>query len=223
MSSYGSDHVEHSSSYPWESEEVPPDSEALSVGAYASEGGSSAKLSILIGALAAILVISAVALFFFLRGNSEDSTSAEDAMNTVTVEATTVIDDPALNDLDSGLLDSEDPEAAEDSAAGEDSRESDTPPTHSRGRGITTATPEEDLPGGDLSVVARGTSVTSEPFALSVAEEYREFRERTGELAGTIRAYSEVTSMTYTMSCAPDGDEVVCRGGDNAVVIISGK
>lgn len=214
MDKYGSDPFEDFSN-PWDFEEDPSDEEAFSTAA-GSQGSASTKLPILLGALAAILVISAAALFFIFRGNSEDESSTEDAMETVTVEATTVIDDSSLDDVESDG-------SASDPDATEDPSDRDNPPTDSRRSRSSTPTPEENLPGGDLSVVTRGTTVTSEPFALSVAEEYREFRERTGELAGTIRAYSEVTSMTYTMSCAPDGDRIICRGGNNAVVIISGE
>lgn len=70
---------------------------------------------------------------------------------------------------------------------------------------------------GPYDSVAVGSSVTSCEFAESVWSQY----VRTGTLgqSKTVRAYSPVTGMSYTMSCS-GGAVVTCTGGNNAVVHI---
>ncbi|MGV9860580.1 protein kinase domain-containing protein [Gordonia sp. NPDC003425] len=68
------------------------------------------------------------------------------------------------------------------------------------------------------ATVATGTAVTSCPFAQAVRDEY--LRTGTKGEARTINAFSPVTGLSYSMSCAPEGGIVTCRGGDNAVVYI---
>ncbi|WP_295626212.1 hypothetical protein [uncultured Corynebacterium sp.] len=73
---------------------------------------------------------------------------------------------------------------------------------------------------GDLNLYYAGTSVTSCPFTKSVRDAFVEHYADTGELSGTIQAYSSVTGTSYSMNCTDDGDVVTCRGGNNAVVHI---
>ena len=70
---------------------------------------------------------------------------------------------------------------------------------------------------GPYDSVAVGSSVTSCEFAEAVWSQY----VRTGNLgqSTTVRAYSPVTGMSYTMSCS-GGAVVTCTGGNNAVVHI---
>jgi hypothetical protein len=57
---------------------------------------------------------------------------------------------------------------------------------------------------------------TSCPFALNVRDAYY---EAPGSRA-SVRVYSPVTGMTYTMDCRPAGDAVTCSGGNGASVTI---
>lgn len=70
---------------------------------------------------------------------------------------------------------------------------------------------------GPYDSVAVGSSVTSCEFAEVVWSRY----VSSGSVGGakTVRAYSPVTGMTYTMSCS-GGSVVTCTGGNNAVVHI---
>lgn len=74
--------------------------------------------------------------------------------------------------------------------------------------------PPGSSPCTDLAGV--GSDVTSCPFAINVANAYLAAGPK-GE-SRTVRASSPVTGDTYTMRCAPQGDIVVCTGGNNAVV-----
>jgi len=75
-------------------------------------------------------------------------------------------------------------------------------------------------PAGDFENVYRGTEVTSEAFANSVAQEYRRARAMNGEEDLVISAYSPVTGQTYRMTCDDNGSFVTCTGGNNAVVYL---
>jgi hypothetical protein len=55
---------------------------------------------------------------------------------------------------------------------------------------------------------------TSCPFAKNVHKEYFAVPGDSVE----IEVHSPVTGQTYTMACVRNGDEVTCRGGNNAVV-----
>jgi len=68
---------------------------------------------------------------------------------------------------------------------------------------------------------ARGTTITSCPFADAVREAYVS-AGHTGQSA-TVSAYSPVTGTTYSMSCSGDGSPspvVSCSGGNGALVYI---
>ncbi|MDY6050399.1 MAG: hypothetical protein SPI77_07625 [Corynebacterium sp.] len=67
---------------------------------------------------------------------------------------------------------------------------------------------------------ARGSSVTSEPFAIAVGDEFRNQYRATGAAPNSIRVYSTVTGQWYTMSCTDNGRYARCTGGNNAVVYI---
>ncbi len=81
----------------------------------------------------------------------------------------------------------------------------------------TTAAPAPPSTPCD-STVGIGTDVTSCPFAFAVRDEYL----RTGAKGQSRRivAFSPVTGSSYPMACNPESAAVVCRGGDNAVVVI---
>ncbi|MGB3301577.1 MAG: serine/threonine-protein kinase [Gordonia sp. (in: high G+C Gram-positive bacteria)] len=66
--------------------------------------------------------------------------------------------------------------------------------------------------------VGVASGVTSCEFAYNVRASYLAAGPK-GE-ARTISASSPVTGMSYTMSCNPETGVVVCRGGNNAVVVI---
>ena len=66
--------------------------------------------------------------------------------------------------------------------------------------------------------VGVATSVTSCEFAANVGAVYLQQGPK-GD-ARTIVASSPVTGMAYTMACSPETGVVVCRGGNNAVVVI---
>ena len=63
-------------------------------------------------------------------------------------------------------------------------------------------------------VFARSASC---PFAVNVRDKYFSVPGDSVE----IDVYSPVTKRTYTMGCVRAGDEVTCRGGNEAVVRIS--
>ena len=75
-------------------------------------------------------------------------------------------------------------------------------------------------PGGNFNSVYRGTVVTTESFANVVRDEYVKHYVETHEFDATIKAYSPVTEITYTMDCSDNGEFVTCTGGNNAVVLI---
>lgn len=82
--------------------------------------------------------------------------------------------------------------------------------------------PEPNRPrGSDYTSQYAATAETSDAFARSVGDAFREHVDRTGRTSGTISAYSPVTGLTYTMSCADYGSYVSCAGGNNALVHIS--
>ena len=75
-------------------------------------------------------------------------------------------------------------------------------------------------PGGNFNSVYRGTVVTTESFANVVRDEYVKHYVETHEFDATIKAFSPVTKITYTMDCSDNGEFVTCTGGNNAVVLI---
>lgn len=80
----------------------------------------------------------------------------------------------------------------------------------SGGGATPTTTPSTSDCGDGVSV----NSVTSCPFGRAVKDAF----ESSGG-ASTVDAYSPVTGRVYTMSCS-SGIPTVCRGGNNAVVVI---
>jgi hypothetical protein len=62
--------------------------------------------------------------------------------------------------------------------------------------------------------VFAGQPHTSCPFAKNVHEKYLAVPGDSVE----IDVYSPVTRQTYTMACVRTGDNVTCRGGNQAVV-----
>lgn len=71
----------------------------------------------------------------------------------------------------------------------------------------------------DYSLFEPGSSVTSQSFAQAVYDAFQ--AEYDGDPNITLHdVYSSVTDKTYTMRCSEDGSNVVCRGGNNAVVKI---
>ncbi|GED97100.1 serine/threonine-protein kinase [Gordonia crocea] len=81
----------------------------------------------------------------------------------------------------------------------------------------TLATPPPDSIPCDTTVGV-GSSVTTCPFAAAVRDAYLAAGPK-GQ-ARTVDAFSPATGRSYTMSCVPSGEIVVCRGGNNAVVHI---
>ncbi|WP_435593272.1 protein kinase domain-containing protein [Nocardia sp. bgisy118] len=71
---------------------------------------------------------------------------------------------------------------------------------------------------GAFSRAAVGNAVTSCPFA----EEVRKAYAAAGSAGGSrsVVAVSPVTGRSYTMTCAAQGQVVVCTGGENAVVYV---
>ncbi|EGD56369.1 serine/threonine-protein kinase [Gordonia neofelifaecis] len=105
-------------------------------------------------------------------------------------------------------------EAGTDSAAGPSSTTT-----------LTTTVPATDSaatpPPGTRncsSEVGVASSVTSCEFAYNVQSAYTAGGPK-GQ-ARTVVADSPVTGRSYTMSCTPENGVVVCRGGNNAVVVI---
>ncbi|MGB3699220.1 MAG: serine/threonine-protein kinase, partial [Gordonia sp. (in: high G+C Gram-positive bacteria)] len=81
----------------------------------------------------------------------------------------------------------------------------------------TTATP----PPGTVNCSAEvgvASSVTSCEFAYNVRSAY--LSASPDRQARTVVASSPVTGMSYSMNCNPESGVVVCRGGNNAVVVI---
>lgn len=83
------------------------------------------------------------------------------------------------------------------------------------------AAARDGLPTGDFNSVWRGTTVTSEPFALMVRDAFVDNYLRTGETTANLRVVSPVTGGDYLMRCRDDAGVIRCEGGDNAVVIIA--
>lgn len=83
-----------------------------------------------------------------------------------------------------------------------------TPETQTPPAGTVNCSSEVGVVGG----------VTSCDFAYNVRRAYLDAGPK-GE-ARTVTAYSPVTNQGYSMACAPESGVVVCRGGNNAVVVI---
>ena len=87
-----------------------------------------------------------------------------------------------------------------------------------------------DLPAGAVPVgtggpnvfdnQARGSTMTSEPFAIAVGTEFRNQYRATGDAPSSLRVYSTVTGQWYTMACTDNGKYARCTGGNNAVVYV---
>lgn len=73
---------------------------------------------------------------------------------------------------------------------------------------------------GDLNLYFAGTSTTTCGFVSNVRDAVVDKYLDSGELEGTVNAYSPTTGLNYTMTCTDDGDVVTCTGGRNAVVHI---
>lgn len=88
-------------------------------------------------------------------------------------------------------------------------------------RATPTATPSTRRAA--IETVTRGepgSNVTSEAFADSVFREYDRITGGKYVESLELTAYSPVTNQSYRMKCKGEETKVVCRGGDNAVVVI---
>lgn len=191
----------------------------------------------LIIALTVLLLVVALGAFGVVQGwfAQDDSPSATDERF---VSASTEADDSdteADPDSDDGSDRESDRESDRDSdrkngSDGRDADDGDSAQDSSRG-----SRDEDDDEGDDSdgeSGRSRGgdpekfenyepaTDVTSEPFAENVHQAFRGQYLKTGKTTATIIASSPVTGETYEMDCRPEGDEVSCSGGNNAVVRI---
>ncbi|SHU17922.1 putative secreted protein [Mycobacteroides abscessus subsp. abscessus] len=75
---------------------------------------------------------------------------------------------------------------------------------------------ECDALPGTYGHAARGTTITSCPFAINVRNAVR---ASNGQFPQTLQVYSPVTQQQYAMSCAVE-QVLTCRGGNNAVVYV---
>lgn len=162
-----------------------------------SGGGGHGSVIAVVAVVVALLLVVGVAAFLLLRPGSEGGSAGADDGQVVTITSTAPV-------------------------------ETDAPATSTRPTSPTTtsraprpasvleecADTREDL----FPRVGRGTDVTTCQFALSVRGEYMAAGNR-GESA-TIKAFSPVTGLTYTMRCTGTDEFVVCRGGNNAVVYL---
>lgn len=95
-----------------------------------------------------------------------------------------------------------------------------TPPVTFRVTIPTGAQPCASSGGGPLGNSARGTEITSCPFANAVRIAYNAAGvpdRKPRVLTGVV---SPVTGQAYTMNCRYDTDKITCEGGNNAVVYL---
>ena len=176
-----------------------------------SNSGKFVLIAVLI--LAVVLVMAALAYIFFFK----HADSGSQAGSLLTTAQLTEQNDSAQDSTSS----------AESS---EKSSEQTTTTTQSQKRPEHPELPEGAIPandaarnnepGGNFNSVYRGTVVTTESFANVVRDEYVKHYVETHEFDATIKAYSPVTKITYTMDCSDNGEFVTCTGGNNAVVLI---
>ncbi|MEU8899503.1 protein kinase [Nocardia sp. NPDC048505] len=104
------------------------------------------------------------------------------------------------------------------------------PQSSSKAPGTTTSGTAVKLPDGAKACstgsstganarAATGSEVTSCQFAEAVRKAYAESASGT-RAPGSVTATSPVTGRTYTMNCVPQGQVVMCSGGENAVVYV---
>jgi DNA-binding helix-hairpin-helix protein with protein kinase domain len=84
----------------------------------------------------------------------------------------------------------------------------DTPPAG--------AVPCGDAPGGHYTHAARGSDLTSCPFATNVLAAVN---QSGSSFPAVLQVYSPVTQQNYAMTCAVE-QVLTCRGGNNAVVYV---
>lgn len=176
-----------------------------------SNSGKFVLIAVLI--LAVVLVIAALAYIFFFK----HADSGSQAGSPLTTAHFTEQNENAQDDT-SGAEASE--ETTEQPTTTSQSHKRPEYPDLPAGAIPANAAARNNEPGGNFNSVYRGTEVTTEPFANAVRDEYVKHYVDTHEFDATIKAYSPITKISYTMDCSDNGEFVTCTGGNNAVVYI---
>lgn len=187
---------------------------------YSQEGGGSGSSSnsgkfvlIAVLILAVVLVMAALAYIFFFK----HADSGSQAGTPLTTAQLTEQNDSA-QDSTTGPESSE--KSSEQTTTTSQSQKRPEYPNLPEGAIPANDAARNNEPGGNFNSVYRGTVVTTESFANVVRDEYVKHYVETRELDATIKAFSPVTKITYTMECSDNGEFVTCTGGNNAVVLI---
>lgn len=116
---------------------------------------------------------------------------------------------------------------AQDEPAPTSAEASEETPTTTRTTTSTRPTPTSASPTTSASRAIEnvssgvpGSQVTSNEFAQSVYSKYVELTDGKYVEHLELSAYSPITQTNYRMVCTGEVTKVVCRGGDNAVVVI---
>ena len=176
-----------------------------------SNGGKLILIAVLI--LAMLLVIAALAYLFFFK----NSTTGNQAQPPLTTEAQ--VSEETTGGAEEATTAAETTTYEEETTSAEPEKRPEHPALPDGAQPVNDAARNNE-PGGDFNNVYRGSTVTTEPFANIVRDEYVKHYVDTKELNATIDAYSPITKQTYRMDCSDNGKFVTCKGGNNAIVYI---
>lgn len=179
-----------------------------------SNSGKFVLIAVLI--LAVVLVMAALAYIFFFK----HADSHSQAGSPLTTAQLTEQNESAQEDAESAGSEENSEETTEQTTTISQSHKRPEYPDLPEGAIPANDAARNNEPGGNFNSVYRGTVVTTESFANVVRDEYVKHYVETHEFDATIKAYSPVTEITYTMDCSDNGEFVTCTGGNNAVVLI---
>ena len=173
-------------------------------------GGKAVLIGVLI--LAVLLVIAALAYIVFFKSSGTDE--AAPAQTSTAAEATGQAQESAAATTEEATASSEAP------ATTSTAKKRPEHPQLPNGAVPVNDAARNNEPAGNFNSVYRDSALTTAPFAAVVRDEYVKHYLETRELNATIDAYSPITKITYTMTCADNGEFVTCKGGNNAIVYI---
>ena len=179
-----------------------------------SNSGKFVLIAVLI--LAVVLVMAALAYIFFFK----HADSSSQAGSPLTTAQFTEQNESAQDDTESAGSAENSEKTTEQPTTTSQSQKRPEHPDLPEGAIPANDAARNNEPGGNFNSVCRGTVETTEPFANVVRDEYVKHYVETRELDATIKAFSPVTKITYTMGCSDNGEFVTCTGGNNAVVLI---
>lgn len=175
-------------------------------GSDGDDDGGNSNLAYIVVALLVTVAVAGAAIWYLTGILGGNDSKEESAQPEVTVTETA----PAGSGSDSASSDSATSESESESSTSTTQRKEHKPTPQGRSCGTI----------GDVEVYAV-TSVTTCPFAMSVAKVVGNMQEPDDGDSYAIDAHSPVTGKTYNMNCSAKGEpvtEITCHGGNNASV-----